>query len=112
MQIELYEFGKVNISGRTYTSDILISGGVICDWWRKEGHLLQVPDLDEIWKHAPSVLIVGTGVSGVMKVSDEVEQKCRQKGVELKVCNTPGAVKEFNCISDSKNSACGLHLTC
>ncbi len=112
MRINSYKFGEIDINGKIYRNDILITGSTVHSWWRKQGHFLQPPDLEAIWEYSPELLIIGTGNSGVMEVSNEVKALCSQKGVRLKTVKTSEAVKEFNASSDKKNTACGLHLTC
>ena len=62
MHIDSYEFGAIVIDGKIYRADLLIWPGQIkTDWWRLEGHLLQLPDVMEVLSAAPQVLVVGTG---------------------------------------------------
>ena len=112
MLIESYSFGKIVIAGRQIRNDVLIIGNSVISWWRREGHLLQVEDLAEVWKYAPEVIVIGCGADSVMKVSETVSQKCRENNIELIAVRTHEAVDEFNRISAEKKTACGLHLTC
>ena len=49
MKIKSYEFGRIEIDGNVYTRDVIIYGNRInSSWWRKEGHYLQVEDIEEI----------------------------------------------------------------
>ncbi len=50
MRITLYDFGKIVVDGETHTRDVIIHPGrVEGSWWRKEGHRLQVDDLEHAW---------------------------------------------------------------
>lgn len=111
MQIEKYSFGNIVIDSSEYTSDVLIIEDKIINWWRREGHLLQVVDLEEVFKYVPDILFVGCGASGLMKVDKDVERRCVELGIELKVGKTSTIVEEFNSTKGRK-VACGLHLTC
>ncbi|RMG02102.1 MAG: hypothetical protein D6726_08240, partial [Nitrospirae bacterium] len=72
-RIESYSFGRIVIGGNTYTKDVIVlPDGVFSPWWRKEGHLLHMEDLAEVFPVNPAVLIIGTGYSGVMRVPDSV----------------------------------------
>ena len=76
--------GRILIDGREYRSDVIIlPEGIKTDWWRLEGHLLQVADLKDVLDAAPDVLIVGTGSSGLMRVADEVAERLTAEGLEL-----------------------------
>ena len=62
MRISDYEFGKIAIENEAYTSDVIISPEHVIDSWRrKQGHNLDITDLDDIMKAKPDVLIIGTG---------------------------------------------------
>ena len=114
MHIDSYQFGKIVIDGTAYNSDCLILGGTVqANWWRKRGHLLSAEDLQPIITAKPSVLIVGCGASGLMKVSEEARQVLPEKGIQLEAVNTAQAVERFNELSQTGvNIAAALHLTC
>ena len=81
MHIDSYEFGSIVIDGRTYRTDLLIWPGQIKpDWWRIEGHLLQLPDVAEALAAEPQVLVVGTGESGNMQIDGELVAYLKDKG--------------------------------
>ena len=116
--IEQYSFGNLVYKGKTFTRDLIIlfSSGkerIISSWWRKEGHYLQVEDLEEVWDFSPDWLVVGTGAYGVMKVSPEVEAKAKELNIKLIALPTAEAVKKFNeLLKTSSKLAGAFHLTC
>jgi hypothetical protein len=111
--IDSYEFGKIVIDGRTYTSDVIIfPNRVKSGWWRKEGHKLHLKDLEEIVGEKPEVLIVGTGYSGLVSIAREAADYLASKGIELIAKDTSKAVEIYNKISKSKRVIAALHLTC
>ena len=111
--IESYEFGRIVIDGRVYTSDlILFPDRVRSDWWRKEGHRLSVEDLGEIVRAKPEVLVVGTGHSGLVEIPGETARFIRSKGIELVAEPTRKATEIYNELSKSKRVVAALHLTC
>ena len=114
MQIDSYQFGKIVIDGVDYSKDCLILDGVVqANWWRKQGHLLSAEDLQPIIAAKPSLLIVGCGASGLMKVSDEVREVLLEEDIQLEAVDTAKAVERFNELSQtSVNIAAALHLTC
>ncbi|MDA3792275.1 MAG: MTH938/NDUFAF3 family protein [Elusimicrobia bacterium] len=112
MEIANYSFGNITIDGKKYGSDILIYEGNIETWWREKGHLIQLTDIENIWKSNPSKLIVGCGVSNGMKVSPEVKKECKKRETELITVKTDEAVKLFNSQSPGIKVAAGFHLTC
>jgi len=111
--IEFYSFGRIVIDGKEYTSDVIIyPGRVDSSWWRKEGHLLQVVDIDRAIAEKPEILIIGTGASGLMEVSKEVENYITSRGIRLVVDTTKKACDAYNRLSPSSKSIAALHLTC
>ncbi len=113
MKITDYSFGRITIDGKTYTSDVIIyPDRVDPSWWRKEGHLLQIPDLTEIVNAKMHVLIVGTGYYGAMQTPKETIDYLKLKKIELYAEKTAKAVKLYNDMSAKQPVIAALHLTC
>jgi hypothetical protein len=111
--IELYEFGKIRISGKNYTNDVIIYPDRIdSEWWRKQGHALDIDDIQGVIKAKPDVIIIGTGQPGLMRVPDTTLEEIRKKKIEILVMPTEKACKEFNRIASEKKVIACLHLTC
>ncbi|RUM89104.1 MAG: hypothetical protein DSZ24_02080 [Thermodesulfatator sp.] len=112
--IESYRFGEMVVSGRAYRKDLkIIEGRVVPNWWRKEGHLLQPEDLEEVWAARPEILVVGTGASGVMRVDPRVREKAQSLGIQLEAYPTARAAERFNeLFSQGRRVAGAFHLTC
>ncbi len=114
MKIEHYSFGQIIINGNKYTSDVIIyPNKVDSSWWRKEGHKLQVADLNEVIGAKPEILVVGTGYSGIMAVPKETISYLESHGIKVHVDRTPKAVELYNNLQKAgKNVVATLHLTC
>ena len=114
MKVSSYSFGSVDVDGRTYTGDIIIlpDGRIVENWWRREGHRLCLDDIKQVLESNPEVVVVGTGASGMMKVTAEVEEALRKRGIELIVENTARACSTYNTISQVRRTALAIHLTC
>lgn len=112
--IEFYDFGKVIIDGKEYTSDVIIyPERVEANWWRRKGHELCLDDIQEVLKKKPDILVVGIGYSGLMRILPEVKQALEKEGVKLIVKSTSEACQIFNQLLRSNQSAvAALHLTC
>ncbi|MBN2134270.1 MAG: hypothetical protein JW737_00920 [Acidobacteria bacterium] len=113
MKIDKYQFGKMVIDGNAYTSDLIIyPDKVESSWWRKQGHLLQPEDIEDVFVLKPELIIIGTGFFGLMKVSDEVINKVKKEYIELVMGKSGKAVKIFNGMADDKKTIAMFHLTC
>ncbi len=111
--IDSYHFGKIVINGNKFSSDVLILPDRVKDnWWRKIGHQLLVEDIAEIIAENPEVLVVGTGASGLMKVSPEVTQAAQAQGIKLIAETTNKACNTSNRLSHFERVVAALHLTC
>jgi len=114
MKIKSYEFGRIAIDDKVYTSDVIVyEDHVNCSWWRKEGHYLQTEDIEEMLNVKPGVIVIGTGKFDTMKVSNDVIKELESRSIEFIYANTDQACCRHNEISGSgKKVVTALHLTC
>ena len=114
MFIEQYQFGSITIDGLTYIKDVIIfPDRVLSDWSRQQEHELAVEDLEDVLSRKPSILVVGTGKTGMMNVGPDVARHLESKGIKVLCSKTDEAVKKFNEYCESnKDVAAALHLTC
>ncbi len=111
--IESYSFGSINIGGKTYKTDIIVFPDRInANWWREAGHQLNERDLQEVFNFNPEALVIGTGASGLMKVTESLQKKLINSGIEYIIKRTPNAVQEFNRLSKEKRTVGAFHITC
>jgi hypothetical protein len=114
MQVDDYRFGHIVVGGDPYNRDVIITPqGVIPDWWRQEGHTLNIGDLDTVVDAAPQVLVVGTGYFGRMKIPEKTREYLEQHHIRLEARDTSGAVAAFNRLQQQyADVVAALHLTC
>lgn len=113
LMIELYDFGRVLINGRTYTSDVIVFPDRVEDnWGQRERHRLSIEDLQEIVKAKPEILIVGTGYSGLMEIPSKTADFVQSKGIKLLAKPTREATELYNKLSKTNKVVAALHLTC
>ncbi len=112
--IEEYEFGRIVIQGKLYTSDVIVhKNGVEEGWWRKEGHKVCMDDIKRILNLKPEIVVFGTGAYGRVKVEDDVIEYLKKKGIDVYVLKTAEAVKLFeSMLKQGKNVVLAAHLTC
>jgi hypothetical protein len=78
--IDSYESGRIVIDGAVYTNDVIIfPDRVDGSWWRKEGHNLDIIDIEAVIEEKPDVMIVGTGINGLMRVPDRTKSSITEE---------------------------------
>ena len=114
MKIETSSFGLIVIDGKTYRSDLTIypDGRVDDSWWRKSGHRLAIEDMEGLLDSAPEIIIVGTGVNGLLKPMPGLAHMLAEKGIELVPLPNSEAVAHFNELSGVRRVGACFHLTC
>ncbi|MHB0866100.1 MAG: Mth938-like domain-containing protein [Thermoleophilia bacterium] len=112
MFIQDYQFGRITIKGKEYTSDVVIYPDRVQNPWRcGRGHDLTIADFDEILQAKPGMLIIGTGRSGLLTVHADVMLQLKSAGVDVFAYRTADAVKLFNSIPKCHVVVAALHLT-
>jgi hypothetical protein len=113
--IDSYSFGNIVIDKMAYKNDVIVfPDRVQPEWWRKEGHHLQLEDIQHaIDDCRPRSLVVGTGKFGIMRVSNEVIQYCEDRDIRFYAEATEKAVKMYNRLILTDDKILGaFHLTC
>lgn len=117
--IDNYEFGKITINGETYDHDVEVRwDGEVLEWWRDEGHVFAVEDLERAIEQDPDALVLGTGVRGAADVPKETRTFIKEKDIKLVIDKTKPAIKSFELLAEEANESApkkviGLfHLTC
>jgi len=116
MKIDSYRFGEIVIDGIRYTKDVkIIRGKTFDNWWRLQGHTLQLSDIMDIVAAKPSILIIGTGAYGRMVLSSGLSEELESKGIRIEALSTEPAIKKFNELASQygyEAVALAIHLTC
>lgn len=114
MRIDSYDFGKIQIEGKEYREDLVIySNSIFSPWWRKQGHYFSIEDLpSDLFAQKPDVVIIGTGYSGLMEVSEKMIDYFKEQGIEVVIDPTKTACKKYNQLSQEKKVIALFHLTC
>jgi hypothetical protein len=142
--IEKYRFGYIKIDGRDYTHDVEVRWRIaasdsaegdprsprsaheaelerqeVFSWWRKQSHVIDVKDIKHVLEQKPNLIIIGTGASGVAKVTEKAEKEIMAQNIELLIAKTGEAVRLFNnaqkraCQKQKSKKIIGFfHLTC
>jgi hypothetical protein len=113
--IDQYTTGShMTVNGKKYRRDLkIIRGEVVANWWRQEGHRLAAGDLQDILTARPSVLVIGTGYAGNMRVPDAVRKALQNHQIKVISQTTAEATVTFNRLADEGQDVAGaFHLTC
>ena len=112
--IEAYQFGRMVIEKKKYTTDLkIINGRVVSNWWRKSGHAVEISDIEDILNSGVEVLVVGKGDPGQMRVTESLKRELKNRGIELIEKPTAEAYVIFNHHYEKGIKVAGaFHLTC
>lgn len=113
--IDQYTTGShMTVDGTKYHQDLkIIRGEVKGNWWRKQGHLLDTHDIQDILSAKPEVLVIGTGYAGNLRIPGAVRQTIEDHHIKIITATTANATKTFNRLeAEGQDVAGAFHLTC
>jgi len=116
--IDRTEFGSITISGERYEHDVVIRlHGKVKKRKKKlskakygTSHKVSLEEAEYIFETGAKRLLVGTGQSGCVELSDEAAEFFRQNGCSVQLLPTPQAMTAWNA---AKGAVIGMfHVTC
>lgn len=119
--IEEYHFGLITIDGVTYRHDVEVRWtGDVLPWSFKRRHMIDVEEIKRAAGEKPEVIVIGTGESGLVEVTEEAQKEIKARGIELIIDETEQAVRTFNILTEESMEEEGknkeviglFHLTC
>ena len=112
--IESLSFGHIIIDGKTYVSDLKIfpDARVVDQWRRTKGHRLSLDDMGDLILSKPDVIIVGTGMNGLMIPDKEIGKILAQKNIKFIPAHNKEAMKIYNKMKSQMRVGACFHLTC
>jgi hypothetical protein len=104
----------MEIDSTAYSKDVLIlpDGTIISPWWRRDGHRLELEDLEQLLDAGPVVIVAGTGASGLMKPAAGLAESLAGRSIELIALPTEEAVQTYNRVAGNRRTGGCFHLTC
>jgi hypothetical protein len=117
-KIDKTKFGTITISGTTYEHDVIIRMDGQVEKRKKKlskaiygtSHVISLDEARHIYETGAEKLIVGTGQSGMVKLSDQAEGYFKDNQCRVDLQPTPEAIKAWN---EAKGAVIALfHVTC
>ncbi len=108
------KFGSITIDGKTYYEDVIVTwDNEVREIHLTTRHLFGVPEFSQIALKKLDLLIIGTGVSSLCNMSDELKEQCKERGIELIEIVSRRAIEKFNeAFDQGKKVAAFIHVTC
>jgi hypothetical protein len=117
-KIDKTKFGSITINGEKYENDILIRLNGKVEKRKKKlskevfgtSHIISLAEAEYAYEVGAQCIIIGTGQSGMVKLSDEAVEFFKQKSCRVELMPTPEAIEQWN---KAESSTIGLfHITC
>ena len=112
------KFGSITVAGDKYTHDIIIRLNGIIENRKKKlskevygtSHIISLAEAEYLYEEGANYIIIGTGQSGMVKLSDEAIEFFTLKECHPILYPTSEAILMWN---KANNSTIGLfHITC
>ena len=119
--IEHFEWGKFIINGDVHSmdgegvgKDICILHGEVQPWKERKGHQLSPSMVACVFDKGISVLVIGNGVNGALKVKKKTRKTIKAAGInDLIIEPTPKACAVYNqMVREGRQVALLAHGTC
>jgi hypothetical protein len=117
-RIDSTKFGSITIGGKIIDHDVIIRlDGEIVKRKKKlskevfgTAHKISIAEAEYVYEKGAQNLIIGSGHSGMVSLSDEAKKYFKETGVAVDLLPTPKAIKLWN---ESHGKVIGLfHVTC
>jgi hypothetical protein len=112
------EFGSITIAGEEYEHDVVIRLTGQVEKRKKKlskaiygtSHTLSLDEAKQVYERGAERLIIGTGQTGLLELSDEAADYFQRKECKVKLLPTPQAIDAWN---KAEGAVIGLfHVTC
>jgi hypothetical protein len=109
-----FSFGRIVVDGQICNNDIkIVRDKLVPDWWRKSGHTVAIEDIQDILDSDSTILVVGKGQPGYMRVTESLKEHLKKNDIELIIEQTSDAIKIFSrLMQEGKRVSGGFHVGC
>jgi hypothetical protein len=117
-KINQTKFGAITVAGEKYEHDLLIRLNGKVEKRKKKlskeiygtSHVISLPEAEYIYEEGVETVVIGSGQSGMVKLSEEAAVFFQSKECKIELLPTPEAIHLWN---KSKHATIGLfHITC
>ena len=117
-KIDKTKFGSITVNGEKHADDILIRLDGTVEKRKKKlskevfgtSHTISLAEAEYVYEKGAEGLIIGSGQSDMVKLSDEAKEFFKQKKCQVELYPTPEAIEAWNKV---KGPIIGLfHITC
>jgi hypothetical protein len=117
-KIDKTEFGTITISGTQFEHDVIIRLDGRVEKRRKKlskaiygtSHILSLDEAKYVFESGAERLIIGTGQTGMVRLSDEAANFYEKKKCQVDLEPTPEAIQSWN---EARGAVIALfHVTC
>lgn len=117
-KIDKTKFGSITIAGESYEHDVLIRMDGEVEKRKKKlskeiygtSHTISLAEAEYIYEDGARRLIIGTGQTGMVQLSEEADHFFKAKGCQVTLLPTPEALL---CWNETEGKGIGLfHITC
>ncbi len=117
-KIEKTKFGSITIAGEKYEHDVIVRlNGKLKKRKKKlskevfgTSHIISLAEAKYIHEDGARWILIGTGQSGMARLSDEAAEFLQHKGCQVMLLPTPAAIK---CWNETEDAGIALfHVTC
>jgi len=117
-KIEKTKFGSITISGKKYENDIFIRLNGKVEKRKKKlskevygtSHTLSLAEAEYVYEEGANCLIIGSGQSGMVELSNEASEFFKQKNCQVDLLPTPEAIEHWN--KAIGQTIALFHITC
>ena len=111
--IDEFKYGFFRVDKKEHYGDIKILNDRVKQWSNRERFTLRREDILDLMTAKPEILVIGTGATGLLKVSDELQMELRQLGIKAHIEKTVKACELYNKLrKERKNVHALLCATC
>jgi hypothetical protein len=109
-----FSFGRIAANGQFFNSDIkIVCGTLVPEWWRRNGHTVEIEDIQDILDSDSEILVIGQGQPGYMRTADALKKQLAQHGIALIEEPTATAVETYNrLLAEGRKISGGFHVGC